>query len=49
MAIEYAWNVYPSTNLSSGVLLAGNSLLLVGVWFGFPNGKHAQTLSTDSS
>ncbi|KAL9714767.1 dolichyl-P-Man:Man(5)GlcNAc(2)-PP-dolichol alpha-1,3-mannosyltransferase [Leucoagaricus gongylophorus] len=49
MAIEYAWNIYPSTNLSSGVLLAGNSLLLVGVWFGFPNGKHTQTLSTERS
>ncbi|KXN82615.1 Dol-P-Man:Man(5)GlcNAc(2)-PP-Dol alpha-1,3-mannosyltransferase [Leucoagaricus sp. SymC.cos] len=37
-AIEYAWNVYPSTNLSSGILLTGNALLLVGIWFGYPNG-----------
>lgn len=36
--IEYAWNVYPSTDLSSAALLAGNSLLLIGVWFGYPNG-----------
>lgn len=40
--IEYAWNVYPSTNLSSAVLLVGNSLLLVGVWFGYPNGVPSQ-------
>jgi len=38
LVIEYAWNVYPSTNLSSGVLLAGNCLLLAGVWLGRPNG-----------
>ncbi|EKM83063.1 hypothetical protein AGABI1DRAFT_118456 [Agaricus bisporus var. burnettii JB137-S8] len=38
LMIEYAWNVYPSTDLSSAALLAGNSLLLIGVWFGYPNG-----------
>jgi len=32
-AIEYAWNVYPSTPLSSLVLVGSNALLLVGVWF----------------
>lgn len=37
--IEYAWNVYPSTTLSSGTLLAANGLLLIGVWSGFPEGK----------
>ncbi|KAJ3478157.1 hypothetical protein NLI96_g9958 [Meripilus lineatus] len=40
-AIEYAWNVYPSTSLSSGVLLAANSLLVIGVWFGYPEGVTA--------
>lgn len=38
LAIEYAWNVYPSTNLSSSVLLASNALLLAGVWLGNSNG-----------
>ncbi|KAG1756515.1 mannosyltransferase [Suillus paluster] len=38
-AIEYAWNVYPSTPLSSGLLLAANSLMLLGIWFGYPEGK----------
>ncbi|KZO99402.1 glycosyltransferase family 58 protein [Calocera viscosa TUFC12733] len=38
-AIEYAWNVYPSTVVSSGILLAGNALLLLGVFFGDANGK----------
>ncbi|KAL0947030.1 hypothetical protein HGRIS_013173 [Hohenbuehelia grisea] len=33
-AIEYAWNVYPSTSLSSSVLLASNSILLLGIWLG---------------
>ncbi|KIK30975.1 glycosyltransferase family 58 protein [Pisolithus microcarpus 441] len=39
--IEYAWNVFPSTTLSSGVLLAAHVLLLLGIWFGFPEGKAA--------
>ncbi|KAI0709420.1 glycosyltransferase family 58 protein [Earliella scabrosa] len=47
LAIEYAWNVYPSTNLSSGVLVAANAALLVGVWFGYPEGKHARSTSRD--
>jgi alpha-1,3-mannosyltransferase len=38
-AIEYAWNVYPSTPLSSGLLLAANSLMLLGIWFGYPEGN----------
>lgn len=39
--IEYAWNVFPSTTLSSGILLAAHVLLLLGIWFGFPEGKAA--------
>ncbi|KAF8911176.1 dolichyl-P-Man:Man(5)GlcNAc(2)-PP-dolichyl mannosyltransferase [Gymnopilus junonius] len=39
LGIEYAWNIFPSTSLSSGVLLCCNLLLLAGVWFGYPNGK----------
>ncbi|RDB24043.1 putative Dol-P-Man:Man(5)GlcNAc(2)-PP-Dol alpha-1,3-mannosyltransferase [Hypsizygus marmoreus] len=31
---EYAWNVFPSTSLSSAILLGCNALLLTGVWFG---------------
>ncbi|KAL4253867.1 Dol-P-Man:Man(5)GlcNAc(2)-PP-Dol alpha-1,3-mannosyltransferase [Abortiporus biennis] len=37
-AIEYAWNVYPSTTFSSGVLFIANALLVSGVWFGYPQG-----------
>ncbi|KAF9036614.1 glycosyltransferase family 58 protein [Panaeolus papilionaceus] len=37
--IEYAWNVFPSTFTSSAILLACNILLVVGIWFGYPNGK----------
>ncbi|RPD66293.1 glycosyltransferase family 58 protein [Lentinus tigrinus ALCF2SS1-7] len=39
LTIEYAWNVYPSTNFSSGVLVAANTALLLGIWFGYPEGK----------
>ncbi|KAG1877858.1 glycosyltransferase family 58 protein [Suillus subalutaceus] len=38
-AIEYAWNVYPSTPLSSGLLLAANLVMLLGIWFGYAEGK----------
>ncbi|TEB36166.1 dolichyl-P-Man:Man(5)GlcNAc(2)-PP-dolichyl mannosyltransferase [Coprinellus micaceus] len=38
-AIEYAWNVFPSTTFSSSILLLGNSALLLGVWFGEACGK----------
>ncbi|THH29639.1 hypothetical protein EUX98_g4553 [Antrodiella citrinella] len=34
--IEYAWNVYPSTDISSSILLGGNVLLLLGIFFGYP-------------
>lgn len=36
--IEYAWNIFPSTDLSSGALLLSHIVLLVGIWFGWPNG-----------
>ncbi|KAI8998500.1 mannosyltransferase [Trametes punicea] len=39
LAIEYAWNVYPSTSLSSGVLVAANAALVLGIWFGYPEGR----------
>ncbi|KJA27515.1 hypothetical protein HYPSUDRAFT_131393 [Hypholoma sublateritium FD-334 SS-4] len=39
VGIEYAWNVFPSTPLSSGILLTCNVLLLCGVWLGHPNGR----------
>ncbi|KAI0831468.1 mannosyltransferase [Trametes gibbosa] len=39
LGIEYAWNVYPSTSLSSGVLLAANAALLLGIWFGYSEGR----------
>jgi hypothetical protein len=38
VAIEYAWNTYPSTNRSSLVLLVSHLLLLIGVFFGYPTG-----------
>jgi len=37
--IEYAWNVFPSTTTSSGLLVGSNLTLLLGIWFGFPEGK----------
>ncbi|KAF8498348.1 mannosyltransferase [Gautieria morchelliformis] len=42
--IEYAWNVFPSTDLSSTVLLASNLVLLLGIWSGFPQGKDFRRL-----
>lgn len=39
LGIEYAWNVFPSTNVSSGILVAANAALLLGIWFGYPEGK----------
>jgi len=32
LCIEYAWNVFPSTRLSSAILLCANTCLLVGIW-----------------
>lgn len=37
--VEYAWNIFPSTISSSGILLISNIMILVGIWFGFPEGK----------
>ncbi|KAF8559838.1 mannosyltransferase [Imleria badia] len=39
IGIEYAWNVFPSTSLSSGILLASNCALVLGIWFGYPEGR----------
>ncbi|EGN95377.1 glycosyltransferase family 58 protein [Serpula lacrymans var. lacrymans S7.3] len=38
LAIEYAWNIFPSTPRSSGLLLLGNALLLLGIGFGHADG-----------
>ncbi|KAH9005087.1 mannosyltransferase [Lactarius hatsudake] len=38
-AIEYGWNIYPSTQLSSAVLCASHVVLLGGIWFGYPEGR----------
>ncbi|KZT68202.1 glycosyltransferase family 58 protein [Daedalea quercina L-15889] len=37
--IEYAWNVFPSTTLSSAVLCVANAALVFGIWFGYPEGR----------
>ena len=40
LAIEYCWNVYPSTNFSSFLLFISHSVILVLLWFGkTENGK----------
>ncbi|EJD05844.1 glycosyltransferase family 58 protein [Fomitiporia mediterranea MF3/22] len=41
-SIEYAWNVFPSTNLSSTVLVLANVFFLTGVWFGWPTGRDVE-------
>ncbi|KAF8810116.1 glycosyltransferase family 58 protein [Phlegmacium glaucopus] len=41
IGIEYAWNIFPSTPISSGILLASNTLLVIGIWFGYPSGRRA--------
>ncbi|CAG8736916.1 9920_t:CDS:1, partial [Acaulospora colombiana] len=38
LAIEYSWNVFPSTNRSSYTLNFAHFILLVGLWSGYPNG-----------
>jgi len=38
-AIEYAWNVYPSTTWSSVVLCISHVVLLGGIWFGYAEGR----------
>ena len=42
LAIEYAWNVFPSTILSSAVLFISNATLITGIWFGYPEGIHPE-------
>ncbi|KAK9457558.1 ALG3 protein-domain-containing protein [Dipodascopsis uninucleata] len=34
VAQEYSWNVFPSTKMSSAIVVSANALILVGVWFG---------------
>lgn len=41
LSIEYAWNIFPSTILSSSTLVIANGFLLAGIWFGFPQGEPA--------
>jgi len=43
VGIEYAWNVFPSTSLSSGILLASNCALVIGIWFGYAEGKQVKS------
>ncbi|KAJ7632501.1 glycosyltransferase family 58 protein [Roridomyces roridus] len=38
LAIEYSWNIFPSTPFSSTLLLVANVVLLGGLWTGYPNG-----------
>ncbi|KAG8906852.1 dolichyl-P-Man:Man(5)GlcNAc(2)-PP-dolichol alpha-1,3-mannosyltransferase [Tulasnella sp. 403] len=45
-AIEYAWNVYPSTTLSSGVFFSSNFVILLGVYFGYPTGRLERSVKT---
>lgn len=37
-AVEYGWNVFPSTLNSSMGLTFANAFLLVGVYYGHPTG-----------
>ncbi|VDB88734.1 unnamed protein product [Peniophora sp. CBMAI 1063] len=48
-AIEYSWNVYPSTVLSSGILCACNAILLAGVWTGHAQGVQIKPLAPPKS
>jgi len=41
--IEYCWNVYPSTILSSSLLTLGNAALVIGIWHGYPEGKDSMS------
>ncbi|KAF8522184.1 mannosyltransferase [Hysterangium stoloniferum] len=46
LCFEYAWNVFPSTKSSSGILLASHAVLLLGLWYGFPEGKEGTISKT---
>ncbi|EKM55481.1 glycosyltransferase family 58 protein [Phanerochaete carnosa HHB-10118-sp] len=48
LGIEYAWNVYPSTNLSSAVLCGANLFLVLGVYFGYPEGRDVPSRKLES-
>lgn len=45
VGIEYSWNVFPSTNLSSYLLNACHALILIGIWFGHPVGVHRRRVA----
>jgi alpha-1,3-mannosyltransferase len=45
LAIEYAWNIFPATCISSGILFVANSSLLIGIWLGHAEGKSRQSFS----
>jgi len=49
LSVEYAWNIFPSTVLSSSVLVAANTLLLLGIWFsdatGIPTSRQQRPTS----
>jgi alpha-1,3-mannosyltransferase len=47
LGIEYAWNIFPSTPLSSSVLVGANALLLAGIWFGYAEGKSTMATTED--
>ncbi|KAK9235426.1 ALG3 protein-domain-containing protein [Lipomyces kononenkoae] len=34
VAEEWAWNIFPSTKLSSFVVVAANAIIIIGIWFG---------------
>ena len=43
---EYAWNVFPSTDLSSGLLVTANVALLVGLWYGWDHARDPVQVAT---
>lgn len=45
LGIEYSWNVFPSTDLSSAILDISHLLILIGLWFGYPTGTKGRKVS----
>ncbi|KAG8809088.1 dolichyl-P-Man:Man(5)GlcNAc(2)-PP-dolichol alpha-1,3-mannosyltransferase, partial [Serendipita sp. 399] len=45
LGIEYSWNVFPSTNVSSYILDVSHALIIVGLWFGYPTGTRRKKVS----